>query len=40
MYNVATGTACICNFIQAEEQEKDMKEPRRSSRAGEGCEGA
>jgi hypothetical protein len=35
---VATGPAGICNFIQAEEQEKDMK-PRRSSRAGEGCEG-
>jgi len=40
MYNVATGTAGICNFIQAEEQEKDIKEPRRSSKAGEGCEGA
>jgi hypothetical protein len=39
MYNVATGTAGICNFIQAEEQEKDMKEPR-SSRAREGCEAA
>jgi hypothetical protein len=39
MYKVATGTAGICSFIHVEEQEKDMKEPR-SSRAGEGCQGA